>query len=291
MGLKVAAIQTETSEDKNQNIERAVRQLKIASQEGVKLCCLHEYLTTEMPERGKTQEDLLKIAEPIPGPTITVFSEKAKKFNMYLVAGSIIEVEGGKLYDTSVLVDPKGEIVGKYRKMHPENVDVKHEIGCGITPGEGYPVFDTGIGKIGIMIDMDATVPTVSEILALQGAEVICWPLNWSVRVANSLRAFSLSNALISKCHVICANRVGIRRNSPAGDMYYSGESRITDPEGNIIGSTSDFYEGAAIATIDIEYTRNYRKNVIKQEYPVRRRPETYHLIVDREALRKAYNI
>ena len=291
MKLKVAAIQTETNGDKNQNIERAVRQLEIAAREGVKLCCLHEYLTTEMPERGKAQEDLLKIAEPIPGPIISLFSEKAKELNMYLVAGSIIEVDGGKLYNTSVLINSRGEVLGKYRKMHPENVDVKHEIGCGITPGEGYPVFDTEIGKIGIMIDMDATVPVVSEILALQGAEIICWPLNWSVRVASSLRAFSLSNALVSKCHVICANRVGIRRKSPGGDMYYSGESRITDPEGNIIGSTSDFYEGAAIATIDIDYTRNYRTNVIKQEYPVRRRPETYHLIVDRETLRKAYNI
>jgi omega-amidase len=291
MKLKVAAIQTETDRDKSKNIERAVRQLEVAAREGVKLCCLHEYLTTEVPEGGKTREDLLKIAESIPGPTINILSEKAKGLNIFLVAGSIIEVDGGKLYNTSVLISPKGEIIGKYRKMHPENVDVKHEIGCGITPGDDYPVFDTEIGKIGIMIDMDATVPVVSEIYALQGVEIICWPLNWSIRVASSLRAFSLSNALISKCHVICANRVGIRRNSPVGDMYYSGESRITDPEGNIIGSTSDFYEGAAISNIDIDYTRNYRKNVIRKEYPVRRRPETYHLIVDREVLRKAYNI
>jgi predicted amidohydrolase len=290
MGLKVAAIQTETNGDKKQNIERALRQLEGAAREGVKLCCLHEYLTAEMPEKGKTSEDLMKVAERIPGPTIDVLMRKAKELSIYLVAGSIIEVEGGKLYNTSVLISPKGEMVGKYRKMHPEDVDVKYEISCGITPGEGYPVFETEVGKIGIMVDMDATVPVVGEIYALQGAEIICWPVNWSVRVANSFRAFSLSNALVSKCHMICANRVGIRKNSPAGDMYYAGESRITDPEGNIIGSTRDYYEGAAIATIDVEYTRRFRKNT-KVDYPVRRRPETYRLIVDREAVRKAYGI
>ena len=79
MKYKAAAIQIESGSEKNKNLEKALRQLDIAAQEGAKLACLHEYFNGECPESGLKGDDLKRIAEPIPGPTIDAVARKAKE--------------------------------------------------------------------------------------------------------------------------------------------------------------------------------------------------------------------
>jgi len=281
MKYKVAAIQTETGASKEENIERALHQLDLAAREGVRLACLHEYLTTECPESDNTKEEIRKVAESIPGPTIELFAKKAKEHQIYIVVGTILELDQDKLYNTAVFINSDGRIVGKYRKMHPENNVAKYEISSEIVPGDEYPVFDTEIGKIGIMIDMDGSVPAVAEILSLKGAEVICWPLNWSVRWALTVRTLSSALGGSSNCHILVANRVGPRsKESQFSHLSYDGGSRIIDPEGNVIAKAPDFYEGMAVATINLEFTKKWRNEIIPRDYPLRRRPETYGVII-----------
>jgi predicted amidohydrolase len=196
------------------------------------------------------------------------------------VAGSILEIDQGKLYNTSAFLDPKGKIIGKYRKTHPENAGAKHEVGHGIIPGNEYPVFDTDMGKIGIMIDVDGSVPSVVEVLTMKEVEVICWPVNWSVRWANSIEYLPSAYGMIAKCHIICANRVGQRsKGSQLSHLSYSGGSRIADPEGNIVAKARNFFEGMAVATIDTDFTNMWRGEIIPREYPLRRRADTYQFI------------
>ncbi len=278
MKIKVAAVQMETGPDREKNIGKILSFIDQAGQMGVKLICFHEYSISECPEDEDTKEDTLKKAEPIPGPFTERVSERAKKNKMFVVPGSFLEVGKGKLYNTAPLIGPDGGVVGKFSKAHPENAWAKYEVGCGITPGSEYPLFDTEIGKIGIMIDMDGTVPMVPEIYSLQGAEILCWAVNWSARWYRTVRIMSQAHGITSKCHILCANRVGLRRH-PKGDLVYSGGAEITDPEGNILAAASDFYEGFAFAEIDLDFTRKWRKEVIPRDYPVRRRPETYGLI------------
>jgi len=280
MKYKVAAIQIETGSRKEENVKEALHQLDLAAQEGVRLACLHEYFTTECPESGNSTEEIRSMAETIPGPTIDSLTRKAIEHQMCIVAGSILEIDQDKLYNTSIFIDSRGQIVGRYRKTHPEDATAKNEIGRGIIPGEEYPVFDTELGKVGIMIDMDGTVPAVVEILSLKGAEVICWCVNWSARWAQTVRVLASAHGITSKCHIICANRVGPRsKESQFSHLSYNGGSRITDPEGNVLATASDFYEGMAVATIDLEFTKKWRNEIIPRDYPVRRRPETYQLI------------
>jgi predicted amidohydrolase len=280
MKIKVAAVQMETTHDREKNIEMVVSFIDRAGQMGVKLICFHEYLITECPEDKDTKEELFKKAEPIPGPFTHIIGERAKKYQMYVIPGTLFELEGGKLYNTSPLIGPDGLLIGKFRKMHPENAWAKHEIGCGITPGDGYPLFNTELGKIGIMIDMDGTVPMVPEVYSLQAAEILCWPINWSARWYRTVRILSQAHGIMSKCHILSSNRVGLRRH-PRGDLVYSGGAEITDPEGNVIAAVSDFYEGLAVAEIDLEFTRRWRKEVIPRDYPVRRRPGTYTMVTN----------
>lgn len=278
MKIKVAAAQIETTSDRQQNIAKVLALIDEAARAGVKLLCFHEYSIVECPEDRDTEEDIRKRAESIPGPFTEAVSERARKNNLFVIPGSFFEAINGKIYNTAPLIGPDGHIIGKFSKAHPENAWAKFEIGCGITPGSGYPLFETEIGKIGLMIDMDGTVPMVPEIYSLQSAEILCWPVNWSARWYRTIRIMAQAHGITSKCHILCSNRVGMRRHA-RGDLIYSGGACIVDPEGNIVAATSDFYEGLAVAEIDLDFTRRWRREVIPRDYPVRRRPETYGLI------------
>ena len=278
MKIKVAAVQMETTQDRRKNIDKILAFIDRAGKMGVELICFHEYSITEPPEKNDRKEEILKKVESIPGSFTEAIGKQAKKNRLFVVPGSFIEVFDGKLYNTSPLIGPDGHLIGKFSKMHPENVWAKYEIGCGITPGGGYPLFETEIGKIGIMIDMDGSVPMVPEIYSLQGAEIICWPINWSARWYRAVGILSQAHGIFTKCHVISANRVGVRKNS-TGDLTYLGGTQITDPEGNVLSAVADSYEGLAITEVDLGLTKKWREEIIPRNDPIHRRPETYTII------------
>ncbi|MCS7167604.1 MAG: carbon-nitrogen hydrolase family protein [Gemmatales bacterium] len=119
---------------------------------------------------GKT---LPEVAEPVPGgPCSNYFAEAAKRFGMYVVAG-LVERDGHCVYNVAVLYSPEGQLVGKYRKVCLP----RSEIEAGLTPGNDYPVFDTPLGRIGLMVCYDGFFPEVARELANRGAEIIAWPV------------------------------------------------------------------------------------------------------------------
>jgi predicted amidohydrolase len=111
------------------------------------------------------------MAEPIPGgPTTDCLAQLARDGNCY-VLGCFLELLDEKLFNTAVLFSPSGQIAGKYRKTHLPPVEQFL-----LTPGDSLPVFDTDFGRVGILICYDMMTPEVMRCLALQGADVICWP-------------------------------------------------------------------------------------------------------------------
>ncbi len=111
-------------------------------------------------------------AEPIPGPSTEYFGALAKEHQLYIVAG-LVERDGHLAYNVAVLIGPRGELIGKYRKVTLP----RSEIEAGLTPGDEYPVFDTRFGKVGMMICYDGFFPEVARELSNHGAEVIAWPV------------------------------------------------------------------------------------------------------------------
>lgn len=111
-------------------------------------------------------------AETIPGPSTKYFGHLSKLHDLYLVIG-LTERDGSVIYNTSVLMGPDGELVGKYRKVCLP----REEIESGVTPGTEYPVFDTRFGKLGMMVCWDVHFPEVARNLANNGAEVIALPI------------------------------------------------------------------------------------------------------------------
>jgi predicted amidohydrolase len=111
-------------------------------------------------------------AESIPGPSTDYFAGLAKKHGLYIVAG-LIERDRHQLFNVAVLIGPDGKVAGKYRKVClPDG-----EYDKGMSPGSDYPVFETRLGKIGMMICYDGFFPEVARELSNRGAEIIAWPV------------------------------------------------------------------------------------------------------------------
>jgi predicted amidohydrolase len=172
---------------------------------------------------GKSYAD---VAETIPGPTSRALGEMARKKKSYIAAG-IYERDGIDIFNTAILVDRKGEVVGKYRKVYLP----REEIEGGITPGNDYPVFQTDFGKVGMMICWDIQYADPARGLALNGAELILTPI-WG------------GNEALGKARAI-ENQVFI---ATAG---YNYPSLIMDRDGDILAHAKD--DGTvAMSTIDL---------------------------------------
>jgi predicted amidohydrolase len=111
-------------------------------------------------------------AEPIPGPSTEYFGGLAKKHALHLVVG-LVERDAPLIYNTAVLIGPDGALIGKYRKVALPRTEIE----AGVAPGHEYPVFDTKLGKIGMMICYDGFFPEVARQLSLRGAEIIAFPV------------------------------------------------------------------------------------------------------------------
>ena len=174
----------------------------------------------------------------MPGPSTEVLGEVARKHEMYIVAG-VYEREGQTVYNTAVLLDRGGELIGRYRKTHlPEA-----EIVGGITPGDTYPVFDTDFARIGIQICYDNFFPEVARALAISGAEIVFLPIWGDGRGdpethAAVYRARAIDNAVF----LLVSN-------------YSQKRSMIIDRWGNIIGDTKGEF-GVEVVEVDLDARR-----------------------------------
>ncbi|MBM4019278.1 MAG: carbon-nitrogen hydrolase family protein [Planctomycetes bacterium] len=131
-------------------------------------------VTPEVVIGGK---DYRQGAIAVPGPATKPFEEIARKHGAHLVLG-VRERAGAALHNSAVLVSPEGKVAGVYHKVHLAT----GEDASGITPGDGFPVFPTPVGRIGCLICMDTTVSESARCLALGGAEIICMPIMGDLR-------------------------------------------------------------------------------------------------------------
>jgi predicted amidohydrolase len=167
-----------------------------------------------------------EVAEPIPGPTTAKLSELAKAKKSYVVAG-IYEREGVALYNTAVLIDRAGQVVGKYRKVYLP----REEIEAGLTPGSDYPTFATDFGRVGVMICWDLQYADPARALARRGAELLLVPI-WG------------GNEALGKARAI-ENRVFIATSG------YDYPTYVMDPDGEILAIARE--DGsAAVAAVDL---------------------------------------
>jgi predicted amidohydrolase len=155
------------SKSPQENLDQFAGQIAAAARQRADIVCLPEGITVV-----GTTKNYADVAESIPGPSTEFLGEHAREHKVYVVAG-LYERDGSAVYNTSVLLDREGRLLGKYRKVCLP----REEIDGGITPGKEYPVFETDFGKVGMMICWDVHFPEVARELAAAGAEVILVPI------------------------------------------------------------------------------------------------------------------
>lgn len=176
------------------------------------LVCLPEAFTGVGVDR---EED---VAEPVPGPTTEALAQRAKAHCCYVIC-PIRTARDGKQWNTAVVIDRSGDILGLYDKVHPVTTSPDYTVfENGVFPGSDPPVFDLDFGRIGIQICFDAGFPETWEALAQKGAKAVFWPSAYH-------GGFPLqSYAYLHHYYVITSVR--------------TEESRIIDPCGRVVART-----------------------------------------------------
>ena len=270
--MTVSAIQI-TSDDaaKDATVERMMGFLDVAGRRGSELVVLPEIWTGA---GLSTEEAYLDLAEPIPGPTTDLLAEKARKYGMYIV-GSMYEREGNQHYNSSPLITPEGEIMGKYWKTHlfdaPNRPDIKGGIreSDHVEAGTELPVFQTNPAKVGVSVCSDLRFPEVYRELALKGAEVIVCASAFLSPRFDHWEFFLRARATENQCWVVASGQYGVE---PQSGIAFVGRSMVVDPWGTVVATASD-EEGVITTDIDLNFAEE-----IKRRYPLmdQRRPDMY---------------
>jgi deaminated glutathione amidase len=236
--LRVACVQLTSRSDKAANLEKADKLVAKASATGADVVVL--------PEKWNAIGDaelLRAAAESLEsGESVDELRRWARTYGITIVGGSITERREGreKLSNTSVVVDPQGEIVGVYRKIHMFDVDVGGHVyreSEAEEPGEEPVVADVESWRAGLTVCYDVRFPELYRILALEGAELVTVPAHFTLYTGKDhwellLRARAVEN----QYYVVAAAQIGETR---PGRLSY-GRSLIADPWGTVLAMAPD---------------------------------------------------
>jgi predicted amidohydrolase len=269
--MKVAAVQLNSTADTAANLAAADRLTRAAAADGARLIVLPEKWTVI-----GTDEQLRAGAETLDGPAISWARATARELQVDLVAGSISERRVGeeKLANTSVHVDPEGEVRAVYRKVHMFDVEIdgRHYCESDIEQaGDELVSSVTADGvELGLAICYDLRFPELFRILAVRGARVIALPSAFTLPTTRDhWETLLKARAIENQTFVIAANQVGPH----PGGQRSGGRSMIVDPWGIVLAQVPD-REGYAIAELDLEYQREI---CAKLPSLANRRPAVYH--------------
>ncbi|MEQ9862542.1 amidohydrolase [Pectobacterium cacticida] len=256
-----AAVQFEpTLAAKEDNIRQLLAMVEQAARQGATLITTPEMATTGYCWYDR--DEIAPMVETVPGDTTARFAEIARRYQCYIVLG-MPEVDAGTslYYNSAVLIGPQG-VIGCHRKSHPYISEPKWAAAGDL----GHQVFDTSIGRIGMLVCMDIHYPETARILALGGADIICHISNWLAE--RTPAPYWISRAMENSCYLIESNRWGLERG-----VQFSGGSCIINPDGTI-AAVVDNGDGIALAEIDI--SRSRRHQVLGQPVFNQRRPHCY---------------
>jgi N-carbamoylputrescine amidase len=270
--VRLAGIQTYCYEDKERNLEKAIKFSQIAIEKGASIICFQELFTTHWFPK-EINKCHFSYAEKIEGPSIIRMQKLAKENDIVFIC-PIFETEGEKVfYNSAVVIDAGGEILGTYRKIHVPQIPLWEEKYY-FSPGNfGFPVFRTRFATIGVQICWDNFFPEGARILALKGAQIIFSPTAAAFASQKKWETVISSNAISNGIYIFRVNRVGSEEKQ---DFY--GRSFCISPEGDFMAKPTGMKEGIALIDIDLKNIDKVRK-----EWPFfkDRRPEAYKEIAE----------
>jgi len=210
-----------------------------------------------------SKDEVAELAEPVPeGETTEFLTLLSKDKNVYIVAG-LPEKDGETFYNSAVLTGPEG-FIGLYRKTH-----LFFEETLFFTPGDtGFRVWDTKIGRIGIMVCFDWFFPESARTLALKGAEVIAHPSNLVLPYCPQAMPV---RCLENKVYAVTANRIGTEQRKEGPALTFIGQSQVTSPRAEILVRAETDKEVMLAADIDLSLARDKTLNPYNDLFQDRR--------------------
>lgn len=287
--VKLGLLQMSMDIEPEKNLDRAVHMVARAARHDADIVCLPELFTTryfaQYDGNDLTMEERSAFLERVPGKVTDTLCQIAKENEVVLVGGSIYEKDEERLFNTSVVIDADGTMLGKYRKTHiphDENFYEQHYFEPGDT---GFEVFDTRYGKISVLICYDQWFPEAARICALRGAEMIFYPTaigtvegieqtegNWQRAWENVMRGHAIAN------NVVVA---GVNRCGKEDKMHFWGGSFICDAFGKTL-IRGGGHQRVVLREVDLDHGVEVRRG---WRFFENRRPQCYSDITKKVGL------
>jgi N-carbamoylputrescine amidase len=265
--VTVAAIQAAYGLDIDANIARTAQLIREAAAKGAQVILAPELF--QGPYFCVTQEEhWFGGAKPWrEHPCVTALAPLAKELGVVLPI-SIFEREGPHYFNSLVMVDADGSLLGLYRKSHiPDGPGYQEKYY--FKPGDtGFKVWDTKFGRIGVGICWDQWYPEAARAMALLGAQVLLYPtaigsephdptLDTALPWRRAMQGHAVSNVI----PVVGANRTGFEpwENYPGGGQRFYGSSFISDHRGDLVGDMGPDEDGVTVATFDLDFLDTHR--------------------------------
>lgn len=269
--VRVGLCQLDVAEQKERNLQRAAQLVAEAAAQHADFAILPEMFVCPF-SNGNFRPN----AEAPDGPTVHFLSNLAKKHGIYLVAGSIPELDGNNVYNTSYFFNRTGDVLGKHRKMHLFDAMFRdgsvYRKSDAISPGSQMTVVQTKFGPVGLAICFDIRFSELFRLMSLQGVRMIFHPAAFNLSTGPAHWDMSIRmRSLDQQCFMIsCAPA----RNPACAYVSY-GHSMIADPFGAVV-TRMGTEEGVAVAQLDLSEIE-----VTRQALPIMRgrRTDVYNTV------------
>ena len=266
--VSVAAIQTSYGSDMAANIAKTEAYVREAASKGAQIILPSElfqgeYFCVSQEERW--------FATAFPWrehPAVLAMQKLAKELNV-VIPTSIYEKEGPHYFNSLVMIDADGTLMGVYRKSHiPDGPGYQEKYY--FRPGDtGFKVWDTKYAKVGVGICWDQWYPEAARSMALQGAEILMYPTaigsephDSELDTAAPWQRIMQGHAVANVMPVIASNRIGteslISPQNGAGQTFY-GHSFIANHRGDKLAEFGAKDEGVLVAEFDLDYLNTHR--------------------------------
>ena len=266
---KIAIIQTKVSNNEKLNIKNSIDKIKLAAKKKAKIICLPElFLSTYFCQTESHSK--FKLAEKIPGKKTILYCELAKKLSVILIIPLFEKKTSGFYHNTSIIINEKGKIISKYRKMHiPDDPGYYEKFY--FTPGDlGFKSTKTKYAKIGSLICWDQWFPEAARLTVLKGAEILFYPtaIGWHPKEKKKFGKSQLdawivmqrSHAIANGVFVVAINRTGLEKIGNKKIQFW-GNSMIIDPSGNIVARAKSEKEEILVCDINLSKIENVRNH------------------------------
>ncbi|HWU31755.1 MAG TPA: carbon-nitrogen hydrolase family protein [Marmoricola sp.] len=233
--------------DKNTNLATALEVIKGLADKGAELIVLPELWASgyDAPRLG---EIVAATAEPVPGPRSEALAAAAREHKLWLVAGSVPEEADGQVYNTTLVFDPAGDLIGVHRKVHLYKPTAEDAV---FGAGETVTVLDTErFGKVGLATCFDGDHPGYARALRDRGARLVIMPAAYEAGAESWWDILHPANALANGQWWITVNQAG-----GDGDAAMFGRSRVIAPNGTVAGEAPRHTDapGPHLVTVDVD--------------------------------------